>query len=336
MQKVPITRAAHVIDFCEILRQIGTPIERELARANLPMLIEELPDEYVASTLAAKFLYRCAKLEGIEDLGWLTAERFDSSHFGTTMITALQTEITVRRRLEALFDLCRTEASHISYHYGAVDGSIQIISNMNMPKGTPARNMSEWLQLAPLIAIVRSLAGKNWCPERITFASKFHFSDAAQTAFKNTRIETGASHTSIYISVRDLAISTPFRTSAVDAPNGTPAELDGISILRNIMRPYLGDGTLTLPRFAKIIDDSPRSLQRYLTQRRTNYSKVLESARFDVVTKMLADPGIRMIDIAGSVGYDDQANFGRSFRRLTGMSPGKYRRALQTGMIAAE
>ena len=39
-------------------------------------------------------------------------------------------------------------------------------------------------------------------------------------------------------------------------------------------------------------------------------------------------PGIKLIDVALSVGYDDPSHFSRSFRQICGVAPRRYRKTL--------
>ena len=87
MDKISTCRAAYLIPFLEILRDIGTPVERELARAKLPTMVEETPDEFVSNILAMEFLGRIALREGLDDLGWLWIEQPAVWKFCNAVIT---------------------------------------------------------------------------------------------------------------------------------------------------------------------------------------------------------------------------------------------------------
>jgi len=73
---------------------------------------------------------------------------------------------------------------------------------------------------------------------------------------------------------------------------------------------------------------SRRSLQRKLQQAGSNNSELIETTRFEMATEMLKNPDIRIIDVAMTLGYEDQSNFGRCFRRTAGSGPSKYRREM--------
>jgi AraC-like DNA-binding protein len=54
----------------------------------------------------------------------------------------------------------------------------------------------------------------------------------------------------------------------------------------------------------------------------------LDQVRFERARKLLADRRACIIDVAFELGYTDQSNFSRAFRRWAGISPGAYRQAL--------
>ena len=70
MDSIPTCRAAYLIPFLEVLRDIGAPVTRDLEQARLPVMVEETPDEIINSVLSMEFLARSARREGIDDLGW--------------------------------------------------------------------------------------------------------------------------------------------------------------------------------------------------------------------------------------------------------------------------
>lgn len=335
MQNIPTTRAAHVVEFCEILRDIGTPVERELAKAKLPILIEETPDELVSCVLATEFTAQCARLDGIDDLGWLGARNFATSQLSSDLVAALCTEPTVKGRLERFFALIRLEESHIRCGYGRINGSVRVIADMDLAETVQGLDISDWMQVGVLVETIRSVAGPDWCPDTISFKSDLMVSDDARAAFPNTRFRRNAQHTAIEFPAEHLAITAPLVQRHDFARSPSPHNEDGIETLRRLIRPYLRDAALPLAQAAEIAGKSPRSLQRTLKERGISYSRLVETARFEMAVEMLEDPGIRLIDIAQALGYEDQSNFGRCFRRISGMSPGRYRRNLRQLQLAA-
>lgn len=87
----------------------------------------------------------------------------------------------------------------------------------------------------------------------------------------------------------------------------------------------LTDGYPGVALIAKALGMSTRSLQRQLAQKHMSYSLLVEQVRFNQAIHLLQDPDLKLIDIAFRLGYEDQANFTRAFRRWTGISPSQYR-----------
>lgn len=67
-------------------------------------------------------------------------------------------------------------------------------------------------------------------------------------------------------------------------------------------------------------------LNRYTGQ---SFSDILNNTRIEQAKKLLADPSLRIGDIADMVGFLDMAHFSRVFKKQTGISANEYRNKLQ-------
>ena len=146
----------------------------------------------------------------------------------------------------------------------------------------------------------------------------------------DTRFITQSARTSIIIPSSVLAVSE-LSCGAAQVPDPSIPDclkLNGTGNLKRLIRPYLIEATPKIDMIAEIAGMSRRSLQRKLQQAGSNNSELIETTRFEMATEMLRDPDIRVIDVAMTLGYADQSNFGRGFRRFAGISPGKYRREM--------
>ena len=108
---------------------------------------------------------------------------------------------------------------------------------------------------------------------------------------------------------------------------GRPEFPEGfIPSLRALLGSYLADGGPSLALAAEMTGLSKRTLQRRLGEAGLTFSELLDQARFRTAIRMLSDPSIKVVDIAHEVGYEDPSHFARSFRRIAGVSPSRYRR----------
>ena len=69
------------------------------------------------------------------------------------------------------------------------------------------------------------------------------------------------------------------------------------------------------------------AMQRQLSGEGTSYRDILESTRQALAEKYLRDGDFSQAEIAFMVGFSDQSNFARAFKRWTGMSPGEFQKA---------
>jgi AraC-like DNA-binding protein len=81
-----------------------------------------------------------------------------------------------------------------------------------------------------------------------------------------------------------------------------------------------------LEQLAAALHMSPRTLIRHLADRGTSYTSLREAQQLAIASRLLADARYSVNEIGALLGYGDAANFGRAFRRMTGVSPGQYRR----------
>jgi AraC-like DNA-binding protein len=72
---------------------------------------------------------------------------------------------------------------------------------------------------------------------------------------------------------------------------------------------------------------STSTLQRQLSAEGTSYRDILEKTRRSLAEKYLRDGDYTQAEIAYMVGFSDQSNFARAFKRWTGMSPGQFQKA---------
>jgi len=97
--------------------------------------------------------------------------------------------------------------------------------------------------------------------------------------------------------------------------------------VRQLLVQLLPSGKADQDRIAKRLYRSTSTLQRQLHSEGTNYRFVLESTRRDLAEQYLKEGEFSQAQIAFMVGFADQSNFARAFKRWTGMSPGEYQKA---------
>ena len=133
MPSVPVGRVRHLLPFLGMLRGIGAPVDRELARAKLPACVEEAPDAYINVNFAYDFMATCAAREGIDDLGFEAGWILELDDLGPDLLRSLDAAPTTKARLAALVRFIAQEASTLSCKLVAQGSSIRVCVSGRLP-----------------------------------------------------------------------------------------------------------------------------------------------------------------------------------------------------------
>jgi AraC-like DNA-binding protein len=101
-----------------------------------------------------------------------------------------------------------------------------------------------------------------------------------------------------------------------------------VDSVRRANRYLLTAGDLHLDTVAEVAGQSVRSIQRRLAASGLSFARLVDEGRFERAARLLRDPGIRIIDVSVALGYTDAANFTRTLRRCSGVSPVEFRRSV--------
>jgi AraC-like DNA-binding protein len=86
-------------------------------------------------------------------------------------------------------------------------------------------------------------------------------------------------------------------------------------------------GVRSVEEVAGLMHLSPRTLKRRLAAHGVTYSSLAESELRERAILLLRSSDLSLEQVAERIGYSDVANFTRAFRRWTGRTPARYRRA---------
>ncbi len=78
---------------------------------------------------------------------------------------------------------------------------------------------------------------------------------------------------------------------------------------------------------AQFLGMSVRSLQRYLQDRNTSFSEILDQTREGLAKKYLSDESLSIAEIGFLLGFSEQSTFQRAFKRWTNLSPMNFRKS---------
>jgi AraC-like DNA-binding protein len=90
--------------------------------------------------------------------------------------------------------------------------------------------------------------------------------------------------------------------------------------------PRKDGGFHSLEQVAERLGVSARTLKRKLKVEGKAFSDLLDEIALEQARVLLRQPGLSIEQVAERLGYSDVSNFGRAFRRWTGVTPAAFRR----------
>jgi len=94
--------------------------------------------------------------------------------------------------------------------------------------------------------------------------------------------------------------------------------------VRKLLIELLPSGDASQSAIARQLNRSLSTLQRQLAGEGTNYKEIREQTRRELAEKYVREGRYSLSQVAYLLGFSDQSNFSRAFRRWTGHSPGQY------------
>lgn len=333
MAEIPLTRGQFLLPFVSILDEIGAPTETLLERSRLPSSLAEKSDLYLPLLPALRFVEAAQKTQGIEDFGFLAAQRLNFSHMREKTRALIAHSPTLLVALRHACHWASSEDTILSMWIEHDTDDVRICSRLAGTKGLLHLKHAQWIQNIFSVYIIRQFAGPDWMPTAIAFESSYAPSPATRSSWPNVQFLSGQH--AAWISLPITLLSLPNRSTASFAPprddEDGPSAYDIVALLKLMLPAYLAERTTALADVAEIAGVSTRTLQRKLAQVGLVYSDILDTVRYENASKLLRESDCRIIDVALSSGYEDPAHFSRAFRRITGVTPRQFREQSRHG-----
>lgn len=327
MASIPLTRCQFLLPFADILDGIGAPTGALLEKFRLPSSLMEKANLYVPLLPAIRFAEASQRTQGLEDFGFLAAQRLNYIHLSEKTRNLIAHSPSLLVALQHTCKWASLEDTNLNMWIELHDDHAKICSQLIGTNGLPHLEHSQWLQLIFPIYIVRQFAGPGWMPATIAFEARYTPRPATQAHWPNTRFMAGQHASWIDVPIPHLSLSnrpgeiTPSSHSGEDGPSACEI----IKSLKLMLPSYLDDRIPPLADIAEMAGVSTRSLQRKLASAGLSYSDLVETARYELASKLLQTTDGKIIDIAFSSGYADPAHFTRAFRRISGVTPRQFR-----------
>ena len=322
----PLLRNAHLMAFESLLHQNGVLVDRYLRRNGLPMLCDD-PDAYLPLQKVWSFFDDAARHEDPQ-LGWLVGTHVGNQKVKTNLLLKIETAPTLLLGMRRLMQMIGSEATDIDI--GIHERRDDVLFYMRYPgmREAPGYMISQAYQIELILDLIRHFLGRHWIPREIGIESP-SVPPAAKAHFPGTQFLTR--QRSGFIAVPRSCLHRTALLGGVNVGGAVglvPAEkFDYLATLRAVLKAYLSEGYLSERFAAELMNTSVRTLTRRLSTYGLTYGALIDELRFKSAKEQLQKPSARIGDVALSVGFSDQGDFTRMFRRIGGLTPLEFRNA---------
>src|SRR5215471_7195177 len=325
-----LIRGAVLTGYVEVARSVGIDPYGMIAHCGLPAACLTDPEVKVSAAAVGRLLEESARQSGKLDFGLRLAERRSLSNIGALALLVRE-QPTIRRAIEVLigYMYLHSEALLLSLEQKGELATLKLAVDVGRP--VPVRQGVE-LSLGFLHRSLQQLLGKSWKPHEIYFThARPHRADAYRRFF-GTAIEFNQEFNGIICDARDLDAAVP--ASDPTMARHVQQYLDTIASrphtttsakVRECIYLMLSSGLCSAAQVAKRLGSDRRTIHRHLAKEGETFSSLVDSVRFELVTRYIENRDRPLSGTADLLGFSAQSAFSRWFRAKFGCSVSEWR-----------
>ena len=184
-----------------------------------------------------------------------------------------------------------------------------------------------------VVTLCRDIAHADFKPRRVEMMRSAPPCTKQLTRFFGCPVRYDADRNSIVFRRRELDQFLPRQNPALARASDEVAlnyivqmdRADVLSKAKLTLMDMLSDGEPTRASLADRLHTSQRTLARRLREKGISFRELLDGVRKELGLGYMHESRYAVTDVAYLLGFSDQSNFARSFRRWTGLTPSKYR-----------
>jgi AraC-like DNA-binding protein len=329
---IPFVRANALSPFVGFLDSIGSPVDRLLQQAGVPVSLLDDSEALLPVFSGYPFIEQAARHEHLENIGVLVGQRASAFELGAYG-AALQGTSTVYEYLRLGVQLIGAHSSGTRLWLEPEKTALRVNQYLTGPPSL-GRCIADLYTLVLTISTLRQFFGPAWSPDevRLLAGDEVLLDDGA--VFAGTRLITGQRHSSFTfpLALAQRVVPRPRNGMPPGQPArpapGPPIPADFRASAEHLVVMLLGNGCPGIHSAAEATGMSPRTLQRRLAGGGMTYAGLVAASRLRVAKDWLIETDMGIAEIAAALGYSAASNFARAFRRQTGVSPSAFRRGV--------
>ena len=187
--------------------------------------------------------------------------------------------------------------------------------------------------LAVIISICRKMARPDFAPSRVTLERPDNGRIDRYIEFFKSPVFFSAPDTALYFDAETMRAPLPAGNLELALENDRIAERYLATLnpdlvqdkVREMLLALLPSGAASQQAVARRLNRSVSSLQRQLRAEGVSYRRILDETRLRLAQQLVRDSSHPLSEVAFLLGFSDQGNFTRAFKRWTGETPKQYR-----------
>jgi len=323
MQRIPLSRASQLHAFIAFLKDVGTPIERNLEKHKLPVALLRDPAMFISNRAMSEFVGDIALREGIDGFGW----QIISPTLAQTLARKVGDAPTLFQAINNLCAFANQESTNLKIWYEERGDILYLKHKGSISARTRGFDELSMMRSKVMLTIVRQYIHPEWRPEEWLFEVKCGLPDILLEELSNSHLfdlhEIG-----LFTIPRELLanrLKYPLIKPTISNNTTTEPAFDLAGSLSQLLKAYPSSAIPSLQDVSSMTVMSPRSLQRRLKEKGTSYRNILMQVKYDQACNYLKQLDLKVIEVSLRLGFEEPAHFTRFFRNFSGQTPSEYR-----------
>ena len=328
-----LVRAAALNGYFDVMSELGTDPRPFLREQGLDPHMVANAEQLIPAQSAIRLLERSAAATQCISLGLRMAEKRSLANLGATSLLIAH-QPSLRHALAALAEFRARINSTLVLTVEQAGDTVILREDFALSEPEPTRQSAN-LAMGVLARLCESVLGPVWQPQTICFSHEslpardlsiigrlFHCEAQFNSEFNGIIIPSELLDRPNVRADDQLAKHARYLLEAVlnPAPQSTAHDVD------QLIRLLLPAGQATIQTCAASLGMTVRTLQRRLDEEGESFSNLLNRARMQLSTQLLANHRMRITDIADILGYSSIGAFTRWHKQSFGQSPLAARR----------
>ena len=337
-----LVRVAALTGYFETMAGLGVDPRPLLKEQGLTADLLVNPEQLIPARAAIRLLERSAAASGCITLGLRMAEGRALANLGATSLLIAH-QPTLRHALIALREFRARINSTLVLHVEELGADTILREDFSLRRPEPSRQSSD-LALGVLMRLCTEVLGESWAPRLVCFSHQAPPPGELPILSRLFRCpgQFDSELNGLILRRADLDRPNPraddrlaqHARQLLDTAM-SPVERTASQDVARLIRLLMPAGRASIQNCAAAMGMTVRTLQRMLDADGTSFSALLNEARMQLAVQYLANPRIRITDIADLLGYGSIGAFSRWHKQVFGEPPRASRRHQAGGLPPA-